>query len=169
MAPTGIGQGAADYQVEASSLLSIAKFVDWPENSFPDPNAPFTICVIGQDPFGEALDTIPPVGNREVEVDRYPALRNVSEARYCQIAFVSSSEKSRLRKIIGLFQGKSVLLVSDSEGFASAGGVVELGWEEGHVRFTINVDAADRADLKVSSKLLSLAQIVHDDPNKGKS
>lgn len=167
--PVGNAQSASDYQVEAAFLFNIAKFVQWPDNSFPDANAPFTICVIGQDPFGDALDSVQSIGSRAVEVDRYPSLRNVNEAQYCQIAFVSSSEKSRFRKIIGLFEKKSVLLVADSAGFASSGGSVEFRMEEGHVRLAVNPESASRAHLTVSSKLLAIAEIVHSDSSQAKN
>ena len=150
--------------------MSFAKFVDWPDKTFAGPRAPFMICVIGQDPFGSSLDKLlgQSVGDHPVEVDRYPT-RSLSEAQHCQIAFISASEKPRFAKMIGSFHGKSVLLVGDTAGFASAGGMIEFQSEQDHVGFAINPDAAARAALTVSSKLLAIAQIVHDDPGKGKS
>lgn len=166
-APGASAQAAPDYHIEASFLLNIAKFVDWPNNSFLGPDAPFTICVVGQDPFGDALDSIQSVGNRSVEVDRFPTMRSLSEAQCCQIAFISSSEKTRFRKIIGLFKGKGSLLVSDSDGFAASGGTVEFRTQEGQLRIAINPEAADRAHLTVSSKLLAISVIVHEEQPKG--
>jgi hypothetical protein len=165
-------QAANEYEIKAAFLLNFAKFVDWPPKSFSDAQSPFLICVIGHDPFGPVLDSSAigrTVDDRVVEVDRYPNTRNLSEAQHCHIAFVSASEKQHFRKVIDSFQGKSVLLVSDADGFASEGGVIEFQMADDHVGFVINPDAASRADLQVSSKLLDLAKIVHDDPSKGKS
>lgn len=165
-------EGAGEYRLKAEFLLNLTKFVDWPEDSFPDAHAPFVICVLGQDPFGASLDDMTEgrvVGERAVEVDRYPAIRNLSEARFCQIAFASSSEKQHFRKIIGFFKGKSVLLVGDSADFASSGGAVEFQMEDKEVHVAVNPDAVARARLSVSSKLMMLAKIIHDDPANGKS
>ena len=164
-------QGASQYQLKTTLLFNLTKFVEWPDASFPGADAPFVVCVIGQDPFGQQLDDYligRTVGDRSIEVDRYPAVRNLSEAKFCQIAFVSPSEKQRFRKVIGFFQGKSVLSVGDADGFVASGGAVEFQTEQDHVRFAINPDAVGRAKLTVSSKLLALAKIVHDDASKAK-
>jgi hypothetical protein len=162
---------AGEYQVKAEVLFDIAKFVDWPDGSLGSPQDSFTICVIGQDPFGDALDKTfagKTISDRTVAVDRFPFVSNLAASRRCQIAFISSSEKNHWRDVIGAFRGTSVLLVGDSDGFAASGGAIEFLLDDGHVRFAINPEAADRANLKVSSKLLSLAKIVHDDAAKGK-
>jgi hypothetical protein len=61
-------------------------------------------------------------------------------------------------------RGANLLLVGDTTGFASSGGTIEFTVDQDNrVRFTINTDAADRAGLKFSAKLLALAKIVHDE------
>jgi hypothetical protein len=162
----------SEYQLKAAFLFSFAKFIDWPDKSFAGPQAPFSVCVIGQDPFGQALEQSlegKSVGSRGAKVGRYPNARNLSEAQHCQIAFISASEKPHFREVIDGFRGTTTLLVGDSDGFAASGGAVEFMLQDNHVRFAINPEAADRAQLKVSSKLLALAQIVHDDPAKEKA
>jgi len=89
-------------------------------------------------------------------------LKDKSEARHCQIVFVSSSEIPHLADIIEAVQGENVLLVGETNGFAASGGTIEFTLEDDRVRFAINTDAADRSGLKFSSKLLALAKIVHD-------
>ncbi len=78
------------------------------------------------------------------------------------MVFVSSSESAYLAEIIGSLQVVNVLLVGETNGFAELGGTIEFTLEENHVRFTINIDAANRSGLRFSSKLLALAKIVHD-------
>lgn len=80
----------------------------------------------------------------------------------CQIVFVGGSERAPVTDLAGRLRGRAVLLVGESEGFAASGGAIEFTIEDGRVRFIINPDAADRAGLKISSKLLALARIVHD-------
>jgi hypothetical protein len=156
-----------EYQLKAVFLFNFAKFVDWPEKTYSSPQSPFMLCVIGQDPFAGALDgyLAMTMGGRTVQVAHFPNATLLAGARRCQITFVSASEKIHLRDVIENLKGASVLLVGDTEGFAAAGGTIEFTLEDNHIRFAINPDAAQRADLKLSSKLLALAKIVHDGSN----
>jgi hypothetical protein len=155
--------GATGYEVKTAFLFNFAKFIDWPTSSFASPQAPFTICVLGQDPFGNNLDDTmrgKMIGDRAVAVRR---LRDKAEGRRCQIVFVSSSESTHLVEIVGSLQGAPVLLVGETNGFATLGGTIEFTLQDKRVRLAINTDAVDRSGLKFSSKLLALAKIVHDD------
>jgi hypothetical protein len=155
--------GTTGYEVKTAFLFNFAKFIDWPASSFATPESPFTICVLGQDPFGKVLDDAlqgKKIGNRPFAVRR---LKDRAEARHCQMVFVSSSESAHLTEIIESVQGANVLLVGESPGFVASGGTIEFTIEDNHVRFAINTDAADRSGLKFSSKLLALAKIVHDE------
>jgi hypothetical protein len=162
---TASGQktGTSDYEVKAAFLFNFAKFVDWPSNSFPTPDAPFLICVLGQDPFGNILEGTlrgRVIGKRPLAIRR---LKDKSNARGCQIVFVSSSENAHLVEVVASMRRASLLLVGDVSGFAALGGAIEFTMEDNRVRFTINADAADRSGLTFSSKLLALAKIVHDE------
>lgn len=162
----------SEYQLEAQFLVNFTKFVNWPDKSFAEPESHFMMCIIGHDPFGNALDSNllrQTIDNRIVEIVRYPTPASLPANRSCQIAFVSASEKQHFQEIIDIFEGRSTLLVADVDGFLQLGGTVELLPKDSHIRFAINPESADRADLKVSSKLLALAEIVHDDSKKGKN
>jgi len=155
--------GTSGYAVKIAFLFNFAKFIDWPPSSFASPQSPFTICVLGQDPFGHMLDDTlqgKMIGERPLAVRR---LKDKTEARSCQMVFVSSVESPHLAEIIGSLHGANVLLVGETNGFASLGGTIEFTLEDNRVRFAINPDAADRSGLKLSSKLLALAKIVHDE------
>ena len=155
----------SEYQVKAAFLFGFAKFIDWPETTFASANSPFTVCVIGEDPFGPILDEAlrgKRIQNRNVEIARFASPAAVGSSQECQMSFVSTSERQRYREAVARFHGANTLLIGDEEGFASAGGAIEFLLESGHVRFAINPEAAERAGLKVSSKLLALAKIVHE-------
>jgi hypothetical protein len=157
--------GATGYEVKTAFLFNFAKFIDWPASSFSGPQSPFTICVLGQDPFGNILDDTllgKIVGVRPLVIRR---LKDKTEARSCQMVFVSSSESAHLPDIFATLQRANVLLVGETTGFAALGGTIEFTLEDNRVRFTINTDAVDRSGLKFSSKLLALAKIVHDGGN----
>ena len=86
----------------------------------------------------------------------------------CHILFISSSEEKRLAKILEILKDSSVLTVGEMKQFAQSGGMVNFTIKENKIRFEINVDAAVRAELKISSKLLKLAEIVRDERNEEK-
>lgn len=154
-----------EYQVKAAYLFNFLKFVEWPSNAFPDPLAPFVIGIVGDDPFGSALPEVvvgKTVQGRDLVIRRYHPGESL---RGASILFISVSEKKRLSQILAGLQGSSVLTVGDMDGFLDAGGMIQLISENDRVRFAINVDATNRARLKVSSKLLSLAHVVGKNEN----
>lgn len=160
---------SGEYQLKAAFLFNFAKFVDWPPTSFASPQSPFVLCILGPDPFGHAIDEVlkgKTIANRSVVIER---LKSVAQVRQCHMVFVSQSESFHLADIIVALHGACVLLVGEADGFAEAGGTIQFALEDNHVRFLINPDAAARAGLKVSSKLLSLARVVHDSPGNARS
>ena len=149
---------AEEYHVKGAFLINFAKFVDWPEQVFKGPSDPILICVVGQNPFGPGLeraarDTI--VANRSVSVRE---ISDAQQAAQCRIVFLSAAEKKRSRTLLQALQSGSVLTVGEWEGFIASGGVINFRLEEEKVRIEINTASADRAKLRISSKLLSLAQ-----------
>ena len=149
---------AGEYQVKAAFLYNFAKFVDWPGDGG---QGMFVLCVLGADPFGGAIDAVAgkPVGGRTIQVRR---LASADGAGACQMLFISSSEADGLGKDLGAVRGKPVLTVGDTPGFAERGVVINLYVEQSKVRFEINIDAAKRAQLNISSQLLRLARITKD-------
>jgi hypothetical protein len=148
-----------EYQVKAFFLYNFARYVEWPPESFKAANDPIAICIFGQNPFGGALDQA--IAGKVVE-GRPFVVRQISDilpAGNCHILFVNSSERQRFRSLAGRLKGAGVLTVGETQGFTADGGVINFKLEDGKVRFEIDVDAAGRERLHISSKLLSLAQI----------
>ena len=151
-----------EYEIKAGYLYNFAKFVDWPANAFSDPKQPVCVCIYGRDPFGQSLEGAllgKSIGGRPLMLGH--ALQ-FGDLAGCQIVFVGGSERAPAADLAGRLRGRAVLLVGESEGFAASGGAIQFTTEDSRVRFIINPDAADRAGLKISSKLLALARIVHD-------
>ena len=151
---------AGEYQVKAAFLFNFAKFVEWPSSNLPDPSAPLRICILGRDPFGEELRNITKektVSGRKLQIDQVVDLR---QARTCQILFIASSEKAQLKETLDALQGANVLTVSDTNGFLEQGGMINFVLENDRVQFGVNRKAAEKAGLKISSKLLSVAKLV---------
>jgi hypothetical protein len=148
-----------EYQVKAVFLFNFAKFVEWPAVAFKDAQSAVTLCILGKDPFGDALDSL-----REKTIEgRRLVIRRVSkveEADRCHILFVSASEKESLSHILKVTGNRNVLTVGDTKGFAESGVMINLISTENKVSFEINLDAAEHASLKISSKLLKLGKII---------
>jgi hypothetical protein len=152
-------ESLSEYQVKAAYLFNFLKFVDWPDDAFADPLAPIVIGIAGDDPFGESLPQVivgKTIQGRDLVIRKY---RPGENPKGCQILFINASERKRLPQWLAGLHGSSVLLVSDMEGFLKEGGMIQFVPENNRVRFAINVDAAVRARLKISSKLLSLAKV----------
>jgi hypothetical protein len=152
-----------EYDLKLAFLFNFAKFVEWPPDAFPYEKAPINLCVFGTDPFGRALDEIvqgKTANNREFAIRR---TAKPEDLRGCQIIFLSDAERGRQAEVFESLKHFSVLVVGESDGFAQRGGCIQFYLEDNKVRFSINVDAVQRARLTVSSKLLALARIVHDE------
>lgn len=144
-------------QVEAVFLFYFSQFVDWPPSAFADERSPIVIGVLGDDPFGGALDQAVAgerVNGRPVVVRR---LRSIAEATGCHILYISSSEAPQLQQILSALRGHNVLTVSDLDHFAQSGGMIRFVLADQHVRLLVNARAAQAAGLKLSSKLLRAA------------
>jgi hypothetical protein len=148
-----------EYQVKAAFLYNFAKFVEWPAGSFVDDNSPIILCIIGHDPFGELLNALRDkvIDGRRFLIKRISSVEALEE---CHILFISSSERRNLSQILQIVKNKSVLTVGDTNGFAQSGVVINIIPAERRLGFEINVEAAQRAQLKISSQLLKLARIV---------
>ena len=147
-----------EYHVKALFLYNFAKFVEWP-NSVPADG--ICIGIVGDDPFGEVLEQT--VAGKTVNGHGFTVRRlKLEQARQCQILFVAASERRHMRAVVDAVLGSPVLTVGDMHGFAQAGGVMNFEIVGSRVRFEVNIEAADRARLKLSSKLLSLAKIVRE-------
>ena len=152
-----------EYQAKAAFLYNFIKFVEWPPDVFQDEKNPITLCVFKYDPFGSALDEIlagQTLNNRRVAVQR---INKLPDLKPCQLVFVSDREDKHLPEILKSLEGASTLVVGEGENFAEHRGGIQFFFDNKHLRFAVNVDAIQRTRLKVSSKLLALAKIVHDE------
>lgn len=151
---------AREYEVKAVFLFNFAQFVEWPVTAFADANTPVIIGVLGDDPFGDALEQAVHGGTvkgRAVVIKRAPRL---DELKPCHLLFVAKSEKSRSAQILRSVSGAGMLTVGETDDFTTQGGVIGFKTQQNRVQFEINVDAAEREGLKVSAKLLKVSRIV---------
>lgn len=150
---------AIEYQIKASFVYTVAKFVEWPEGAFEHPTAPLTLGILGDD---EAIDAITDtlrgrkVHNRALVVKRLSDLR---AARGCQILYVSALEGRSLPAVLNQVPSAGILTVGEGSQFAASGGILGLTLQESLVQFEVNIGAAQRAGLTISSKILRLGRV----------
>ncbi|MGB6875448.1 MAG: YfiR family protein [Candidatus Acidiferrales bacterium] len=161
------GPSVMDYEAQSEYLRSLADFIDWPSSaSNRAVSKTINFCVLGRDPYGEMLNKSVldhPLGERRTVITRALHLEDLGT---CDILFISSSEVKHEAKILERLRNKDVLTVGDTDDFAARGGIIQFVMNQGHVSFLINVDAAQRAGLRIRASLLALAKIVHDQPGK---
>jgi hypothetical protein len=163
--PTALGQPSVpkEYQVKAAFLFHFVQFVEWPPSAFASADAPICIGVLGENPFGNALGEVvrgEKGQNRNLIVQ--PAQR-AEDLRDCHLVFISKSETPRMASILAELDTRPVLTVSEIDGLAQRGAVINLYLAGSKVRFEISPMAARRKGLKISSQLLSLGRIVDGD------
>jgi hypothetical protein len=163
----GSSQGTAaetpaskEYQIKAAFVYNFTKFVEWPPNSFDDPDAPIVIAVAGKGPCAAEVERSVKdrtVNGRQILVK---TVETPGAAKGAHVLFLSASEDSRLEEWLGAFRSAGTLTVGESEPFAKAGGIIRFVLEGDKVRFEINIDSAERAGLKVSAQLQKLAKSI---------
>jgi hypothetical protein len=147
-------------EVKAAFLFNFVKFVEWPAEVVPA-GGQLMLGVLGSDGIEESLRTYArgkTIDGRELTVRRVTAGDDFSRLH---LLFLGTAEQGRVPDVIKRIDRNSVLTVSDVERFCQTGGVIALAMEQNRVRFDVNLDAAERSRLKVSSKLLALARSVH--------
>ena len=163
-APSAFAQQpkAEEYQVKAVYLYNFGRFIEWPASA--KTGDAFAICVLGRDPFGAALDAT--LAGTTIDNQKLVARRITSahDATNCRILFISSSEVSRSKDILASLEKAAVLTVSDMPGFAGNGGMIQFVLKENKVRFEVNLTAAEKAGLTLSSQLLKVATEIKREP-----
>ena len=149
-----------EYQLKAVFLFNFAQFVSWPAEAFADSAAPLVIGVLGTDPFGAYLDETvrgEVVAGHPLVVRRFGDLAGIGD---CHILFVARDDVTDLPAVLRAIEGRSILTVSDLEGFAGSGGMIHFVNDRNRIRLRIDLQAARGAHLTLSSKLLRPAEIV---------
>ena len=148
--------GEGEYKVKAAMLYNFAKFVEWPADSF-GIDSRITFCLVGKSPLNDSMQPMQGklAKGRAVLIRQIAALDDVSA---CQVLFIPQSEHVRLSAYLQQANMRSILTVSDIERFAASGGMIGFYEEDNTVRFEINLEAAQKQRLQISSYLLKLAR-----------
>ncbi len=160
--PTAVAESFDEYRVKAVFLYNLAQFVNWPDAAFQSTNQTFVIGILGKDPFGGELARVisnDTLHGRRVNVIYYKDIDSLVR-RPCQMIFVNLDEKTLLKELYETLGGLSILTVSDHDGFAHRGGMINLYIAGNRIQLEINMDNTRRAGLQISAKLLSLAHLI---------
>jgi hypothetical protein len=142
--------------VEAAYLYKFTPFIDWPPSAFASPSSPFRLCVLGDDPFGPALDQAVvghTVVEHPIEVRR---IKTAGAAAGCHMLYFGGPKTAATADALTKVRGSPVLTVArETDGVS--GEAIQFVVRDGHVRFAIDSAAAAANGVKISSKLLGLA------------
>jgi hypothetical protein len=149
-----------EYEVKAAFIYNFLKFVEWPDKAYANTGNSLNICIVGDDPFGNAITVY---GGEKIR-NKYIAIKNTSyqNIKNCHVVFISRSETEHLTHILKAMRGLNVLTISDTDTFEQEGVIINFSIVQQKVRFEINTSAARQSGLSISSKLLSLARVVYE-------
>src|SRR5262249_41765521 len=141
--PPAIAADAAslEYPIKATFLEKFGDYVMWPEAALPASTDPFTICIAGDDPFGQVMDQTVSgrtLGTHPIAVRR---IHEASESGGCQVAYLGVGRNTPA--MLETFKGQPVLTVTDGASWNGPPvGIVHFVLKDNRVRFVIDVDAA---------------------------
>jgi hypothetical protein len=147
--------------VKAAFLYKFLNYAEWPASAFADARSPFVIDVYGADAIADALTLLAtgrPVAGRAVEVRK---LRRGQTLAGAHVLFVGSAASRELPSLARAMQHDPLLIVSEEDGALRLGSCINLLVVNGRVRFDVSLDAAEKAGVKLSSRLLAVARSVH--------
>lgn len=158
---------SAEYQLKAAFIFHFAQLVDWPADALGPENRPLILCTTGESALPGVLEATiqgKQIGSRPLEVRHLQEKENPAG---CHLLFIVGRDKRRAAAILASLNSAAVLTVGESDDFIQQGGMIGFCLQENKIRFDINLKAAQRANLKISSRLLLLAKAVVGDGKQG--
>jgi len=160
--PATMAAAPTEYQLKAAFVFNFAKFVEWSASAFRTAQTSITICIFGEDRFGGDLDELvkgQSIGGRSLAVRR---IAQAPRGDACQVLFVSSGDPSQAQELLHAVANLPILTVSEDDEASRRGYIIQLLLEDNKIRFAIDLESAERAGIKISSKLLKLAKRIHE-------
>ena len=155
-------------QVKAMFVYNFLKFVEWPSESIRTKD-PFVVLIIGEGSTADATERFlesKTIGARPLVVRRVSWDQSLAGRR---AAFVVERDAKKLHRVLDAAAAAGVLTIGEGESFTTRGGVIGLLVEDRKVRFDVDTSAAQKAGLRVSSKLLALTRVVHSSTDRSGS
>ena len=159
--PARAADAPSEYEAKASLLLNFMKFVEWPADSLDAFESPIVLGVLGPDPFGPALENAMEgraAGGHPIVIRRWKRLRDLGA---CHVLFVALSDEDEIARALRAVGDRAVLTVGETPSFVRLGGTIGFYFHDSRIRFEISPGNAERAHLRISSRLLALSNVVH--------
>jgi hypothetical protein len=153
------GQSIDEKKLKVAFLANLAKFVEWPPNTFKNSRDPIISCILGDGPIGRSLEE---AASRQIIDNRKLILHHISNPTQlsgCHMLFVGENEEKRWPPMAAQLAGRGILTVGETPEFTTEGGMVSFKLNGDKAQIQINLDEAVKEKFKFSSRLLSLAKI----------
>lgn len=150
---------ARESAIKAAFLYKFAGFVEWPAGTFRRPDEPLVVGVAGNEAVATDLEQI--VAGRRVE-GRPVVVRRLRAGQPpgpLHVLLIGAGSDEQVREQAARLAGP-VLVVTEQPGGLALGGVLNLLADRGRVHFAASLPAAEARGLKLSARLLAVAQDV---------
>ena len=151
---------ALERNVKAAFLYKFLGYAEFPPSVFVDASAPVVIGVVAADDMAAELGRIVAgrtVNNRPVLVK---TLRESEAPAGVHLLFVGGADNARVARVLKAAQPSPLLVVTESENGLQLGSVINFKIIDERVRFDVSLEAADKNNVKLSSRLLTVANHV---------
>lgn len=148
-------------KVKAAFLYKFLRYTEFPPTVFAGPAAPMVIGVVGADQLAAELSGM--VAGRSAQ-SRPIAVKVFKEGEApagVHLLFVGGENSERLRNVLRVAEPAPMLLVSEAANGLRLGSVINFKLVEERVRFDVSLEAAEKHSVKLSSRLLTVANHVH--------
>jgi DNA helicase IV len=146
----------------AAYIERFTRFVEWPaNNSVNNKSKPFVIAVSNNYELYLKLTGLAPslkIKDKKIEIVLIKTIEDINSN--INLLFVGMKDKEKLKQIVKKCADFSILTISNSNGFALKGVIINLYNQENSIRFEINDRKARESGLKISHLLLQKSKIV---------
>ncbi len=157
---SGQPRGVSEQELRAAALNQLVQFARWPAETMKNDQQPFIIGIYGEDPFGSIIDDLTRGENVNGHAILVQRVFTIEEAEKCHVLYVAGANRRSADHVIHAVATKGVLTVTDDEAVVDEGAVIGLTLRNHRIHLLVNLEAARRDGLTLSSKLLRLAEIV---------
>lgn len=152
----------SDYLAKAVALEKLSMFISWPTTEIIDDSSNiFIIAVLKNKSFGKNLENVYKdqlIKNKKVQIEY---LDNIQDLKRCDLLYISNISTNEFKSVLSLIEGKPILTISDKEGFAEAGGFINLYEFDNKLRFEVNQKGLKDAGFKVDYRFLRVSKVLN--------
>ena len=146
-----------EFIVKAAFIYNFVKFVEWPDGRSISKVSNADICVLGGGPMMDTSSIFQKASTSKLTLSLVEEKSAQSAASHCHVVFIDSSEAGNVGAILAALKGQPVLTVSDIDGFADAGGMIDFVVADNKIKIVVNTKAASSAKLRIDAQLLEIA------------